>query len=206
MVITINTDASFSKKHKVGAFACWVVSRDFKFKTGGLLRAKVDTPTRAECMAILNALHLVFKYNMVGIKMIIVNTDSMDAKHVFENNEIKIKKYRLNKYFAQFYGIFTKMKETSISPHQKIEFQFRHVKAHTNTDTPRTYINDWCDKEAKKHLGRHLEKLEKHENHKENNNTVDKRGGGNMHVPGRAYIPVRGSHRKAGNGKNTKKA
>lgn len=160
MVITINTDASFSYKHKIGSFACWVVCNRFKIKHSDLLKKKVDSATRAECMAIMNALHMVFQYNMVGVRMIIVNTDSMNAKHVFEDDQEKIKKYRLRDYYMQFYGRFTKMKKMAFHPDQKVEFQFRHVKAHQDTDTPRTYINDWCDKEAKRHLGAQLDKLD----------------------------------------------
>ena len=30
-----------------------------------------------------------------------------------------------------------------------IDIEFRHVKAHTGKDDARSYVNDWCDKNAK---------------------------------------------------------
>jgi ribonuclease HI len=159
MVITINTDASFSNKHRIGAFACWVVSNRFKIKFGGMLKKKCESPTHAECMAIINALHMVFLNDMTGVKMIIVNTDSMNSKHIFENDTQAIKRYRLKSYSQQFYGRFVKMKMDAFRHNQKVEFQFRHVKAHQDTDTPRTYINDWCDCEAKRHMGHALDQF-----------------------------------------------
>lgn len=167
MVITVNTDASFSNKWKIGAYAFWVISKDFKIKKSGMIKSKVESPTHAECMAIVNALHAVFYMlfqdnTMSKVRMIIVNTDSMNAKHVFENDELKIREYRLKKYSQQFYGKFEWMCKKTFGKKCKVEFQFRHVKAHQNTDTPRTYINDWCDKEAKKHMGEQLEQLDPH--------------------------------------------
>lgn len=38
MLVTINTDASFHPKYKVGAFAFWVVSNQFKITKSGYLK------------------------------------------------------------------------------------------------------------------------------------------------------------------------
>jgi len=166
MVITINTDASFSNKWKIGAYAFWVVCKNFRVKKGGLLKNKaITSPTQAECMAIINALHAVFYMLLQDntahkVRMIIINTDSTNAKYVFENDELKIHQYRLKKYSQQFHGRFRVMCKKTFHKNQKVEFQFRHVKAHQDTDTPRTYINDWCDKEAKRHMGNRLMQLD----------------------------------------------
>lgn len=36
----------------------------------------------------------------------------------------------------------------------KAIIEFRHVKAHTGINDKRSYVNDWCDLEAKKQLRR----------------------------------------------------
>lgn len=34
----------------------------------------------------------------------------------------------------------------------KATIEFRHVKAHSGVDDKRSYVNEWCDKEAKRRL------------------------------------------------------
>ena len=39
-------------------------------------------------------------------------------------------------------------------------FEFRHVKAHNGVPDARSFINDWCDKEARKWMRQAVSKFE----------------------------------------------
>ncbi len=84
------------------------------------------------------------------IQRIIINTDCMNAIHVYKNDMKAIKKYKLDKIYKEF----TTQRNTfnQFTTQKGIMVEFRHVKAHERTDTARTYVNDWCDKNAKKAL------------------------------------------------------
>lgn len=42
---------------------------------------------------------------------------------------------------------------------KKNKFKYRHVKAHTSIKDSRTWVNNWCDKEAKKWMKVEREKI-----------------------------------------------
>lgn len=147
MVVTINTDASFSFKHKVGTYAYWVTCDDFKIKKSGALRNKVDRSEIAEFQCIINALHDTFTTKRKKtIQKIIVNTDCLNVIHLVKDKKREIKIYKLQ----WGYGLVKKYRAL-LKSHDILEMQldFRHVKSHQHTDTPKHYINQWCDDAAK---------------------------------------------------------
>lgn len=145
MLVTINTDASFHPSLKYGAYAFWAICDDFKITKSGVFRKKCINPDDAEAKCIINALTVVLLAHK-GISKIIINTDSLNAIAYLTNDRTHIRKYGLitnkgTEFNRLFYGI---IKKTSI--------EFRHVKAHSGVNDKRSYVNEWCDSEAKKQL------------------------------------------------------
>jgi len=157
MLVTINTDASFDSKFKVGAYAFWAVSNNFKITRSGVFKTKCYSPDDAESRCLINALALIIK-NHPQTSKIIVNSDSLNAIAILTEDRAHIKRYMKHreKNFVHIQKAFSKIfhkKSTSI--------EFRHVKAHTTVSDSRTYVNDWCDKEAKSQLKNHISKTQK---------------------------------------------
>lgn len=157
MVVTINTDASFSFKHKVGTYAYWVTCDNFKIKKSGLLRKNVDRSEIAEFQCIINALHdALHAERKKTIEKVIVNTDCLNVIHLVKDQKDKVKQYRLQ----WGYGLVAKYRAL-LKRHDILEMQmdFRHVKSHQHTDTPKHYINQWCDDAAKFEMSKILASL-----------------------------------------------
>lgn len=160
MIITLNTDASFSNKHNLGAYAFWIACNKGKFFRSGALKGSIYTPIHAEMKCIINALHFIFENNELrSVKKIIINTDCLFAIDAFrkpnakwlstkrENivNESAIIKKRFNSLFNDYFAKKPKIK--------KVVIEYRHIKAHKHTNDARHYVNDMCDREAKSQMG-----------------------------------------------------
>jgi hypothetical protein len=95
-------------------------------------------------MCIANALHtLLTREDLPTSKLIVINSDCLGA---FE--KVGLKKEGVGRKVAQ---ILKKVRARMayrgvILP----EYEFRHVKAHTGKTDARSWVNDWCDQEAKK--------------------------------------------------------
>jgi ribonuclease HI len=153
MIVTINTDASYSHKHNKGSYAFWMVSNEGKICKSGLLKGDSLDPTHAEIKTISNALfHLSNYTGWKGITKVIINTDSMNSIHLLTKNIKAIKKYRIHheKYKNEIW-VFA-----SLVNKLKYNIEIRHVRSHKGTDTARTWVNEWCDQEAKKHLRKYV--------------------------------------------------
>jgi ribonuclease HI len=151
MLCTINTDASFSKYHKMGGYAFWAVSNTFKITKSGAFKAKCTDSTDCEIKCIINALMTVL-HGCAGVTRVIVNTDSMNAIHILTNDRDAQKRWcrgvKINgKYRAAYHKVLSGAKSRAV-------IEFRHVKAHTGEDSARSWVNEWCDTEAKKAMWR----------------------------------------------------
>jgi ribonuclease HI len=148
MLVTINTDASFHLSLKYGAYAFWAICNDWKITKSGVFRKKCLTPDDAEAKCILNALHVVLKAHK-GISKIIINTDSLNAIAYLTNDTAHVRRYKLStSQRVRFSKMFIDLRRT----YQKVPIEFRHVKAHTGINDRRSYVNEWCDLEAKRQL------------------------------------------------------
>lgn len=165
MVITINTDASFSNTHKIGTYAFWIACDKGKFFRSGALRGSCFSSVHAEMKCIINALHFVLEGDeFKTVKKIIINTDCLFAIHKFQepNSEwsenkkqtIKIELQAIKIRYKKIYNDYFSDRPNK----KKVFLQFRHVKAHEHTDNARHYVNDMCDKEAKVQMGLLLKK------------------------------------------------
>lgn len=145
-VITINTDAGYSRYHKKGTYAFWIVCNDDRYKTSGVLRGDCVDPTEAEYKCIVNAikkLSTIASINLANYDKIIVNTDNKDCiAYITGTREItrnlKNPKKVLDKVLDDF----------SI----RYRLELRYVKAHNGTPDSRSWVNDWCDSQCKKQL------------------------------------------------------
>lgn len=146
MLVTINTDASFHPSLKYGAYAFWAICDDFKITKSGVFRKKCQTPDDAESKCIINALTVILKAHK-GISRIIINTDSLNSIAYLTKDEKHIRKYGLSmSKMRQFQQCLTML------PISKTQIEYRHVKAHSGVNDKRSYVNEWCDSEAKKQL------------------------------------------------------
>ena len=156
MLVTINTDASFHPILKYGAYAFWAISNDFKITKSGVFRKKCKTPDDAEAKCIVNALTIIIKAHK-GISRIIVNTDSLNAIAYLTNDKNHVSRYCLSSAKRrQFSKMLSELKSI-----QNVKIEFRHVKAHSGISDKRSYVNEWCDKEAKKQLRKQVKIMTK---------------------------------------------
>jgi len=144
MLVTVNTDASYI--HGYAGYAFWIVCNEFKVLKAGILRQKVKRPEIAEFKCIINACHILFKNDCSNVNKIIINTDCMNVIHCLSKDQAMINRYNLKKEFTvltnKFYSLFKG---------KNIEIELRHVKSHTGINDARSYVNEWCDREAKKY-------------------------------------------------------
>jgi ribonuclease HI len=137
--ITINTDASYHPIHKVGGYAFYIISDLFKITKGGMFKKEPKNPEEAEMMCIGNAVAtLLAQKELPKCKMIVLNCDAK-----FAMNKIKA---GANPMASKVQSLCSQLtKRTGV-----LKIHFRQVKAHHGTPDPRSWVNDWCDKEAKK--------------------------------------------------------
>ena len=145
--VTINTDASFCHKTKVGAFAYWIKSDSLFLRGRASFRDLCADPHDAEQKALINALHILKKQKPDSLRTIRKVIFNRDNKGTGVHNE---------------FNPAHKMLENMLwALHQEIQslggdilkfehfFEFRHVRAHTHTKTARYWVNDWLDQQAK---------------------------------------------------------
>jgi ribonuclease HI len=142
MIVTINTDASYHPQFKVGAYAFWIVCNDGKILRSGVFKNEVKNSTEAEIKCIVNALHTLFESDLKGVTKVIINTDCKyfhDYQRKGKNRSVEARQYiKVCTEMVKKYGLRSGWIEV------------RHVKAHNGTDSARKWVNDWCDKAAKK--------------------------------------------------------
>lgn len=150
-VVTINTDASFYREKGIGSFAFWISCDQGKFKLSGILKDRCKRPEIAEFKCIINALHYLSTLSIPDIKVIILNTDCLNVIHLLKKDKKKIKKYGLDSWGNHLKAKFFQIKDVNF---KEATIEYRHVKSHVSTASSREWVNDWCDKEAKKHINK----------------------------------------------------
>lgn len=145
--ITINTDASFNSDYKVGGFAFYIISDVFKIMKGGTFKVQPKNSIEAEIMAIANAVYTLLQApELRETKLIVINSDCLNA---FRRITLKNPDLVGRKTAKLIKELRNKTAQRgAILP----DFEFRHVKAHNGTPDARSYVNDWCDRTAKKYM------------------------------------------------------
>ena len=150
MNLTINTDASFSPHHRVGGYAFYIVCNLFKITKGGQFKnVEPLTPIEAEVMCIGNAFAtLLAQKELPQVNYIVVNCDCL-----WGMNNIKTGN-----------GIYKQVRELQkklILRTGATYFEYRHVKAHNNAPDKRSWVNEWCDTEAKKWMRKKVAEIKR---------------------------------------------
>lgn len=171
MVITINSDASFSNTYKVGTYAYYIVCDKFRHMKSGAFSSNnydINTPiserriknsTEAECAAICNALHLLkINSDKIGkVSKIVVNTDCLSV--------IKKVHRRKAKEGTIFYDCLILLRELRALNNPKIPesfYKLNHVTSHVKKRkrTPAEHVNEWCDRQARIEMGKLISIME----------------------------------------------
>jgi ribonuclease HI len=156
MLVTINTDASFHPVLKYGAYAFWAVSNDFKITKSGVFKSKCINPDDAEARCIINSLKVILLAHN-GISKIIINTDSLNAIALIKNDKEHIKRY-IGQNQVMWKHIRKSFNDVMKHNKNKAQIEFRHVKAHSGVKDKRSYVNEWCDQQAKVQLRKTIKK------------------------------------------------
>ncbi len=138
--ITVNTDASFSHQKDAAGYAFYIKCDLFKIQKGGMFKKMPKNPMEAEMMCIANALFtLSAQKELPKCRLIVINSDCLNCFGL-------IKKKSPNVIGRKIYEILRELRKKTAMP----KFEFRHVKAHNGSLDARSFVNNWCDKEAKR--------------------------------------------------------
>lgn len=146
MTATITTDASFYYEYKIGGYAYWITTEKKRIIKAGILKGDVSTAFECEFKCILKGLHALKKAGFPHISTIYINTDSLTTINAIEAE-------KPHKWAKELVEIFHKLRKDIGAT-----IFIRHVKAHDHTDTPRNWVNDWCDKNAKQQARKEIYK------------------------------------------------
>lgn len=160
MYLTVNTDASYHKETWIWTYAYWIKWENLFYKWSWVFKEKVSSSTEAETRAIMVAVWLLQRSNF-KFKKIIFNRDNINAHHLKTkrgNTSINKVRWDLRQMLKDLYKINGVGHRTHNS-----HYEYRHVRAHTNKDDSRSYVNDWCDRQCKKQLSLALNPQKKNE-------------------------------------------
>lgn len=142
--ITINVDASYSSQYKVAGYAFWIVCDKFVIKKSGMMKVSPKGSEDAELMGIANAVYTLLKTpELPCCKLVVINNDCLGAQR-------KIGHKSQNPIARKIAGINKQLRSALYSTGTHPVIEFRHVKAHSGAKDKRSYVNEWCDAEAKK--------------------------------------------------------
>lgn len=168
MLVTINTDASYSRKYNIGTFAFWIVSNEGRVKASGCFKNVLHNSSQAEMKCICNAIAMLSKTPYKNkVTRIIINTDSMNSIHLFTQNKTAVHKFKLTR--KSYNKIADAYFELLMTHFPGVSIEFHHIKSHKTTNTPSTYVNQRCDDAAKEEMGKKINQL-KNKNHVNKNN------------------------------------
>lgn len=138
--ITVNTDASYSHQRNAAGYAFYIICDLFKIQKGGMFKKMPKNAMEAEMMCIANALHTILvQKELPKCKIIVINSDCLFCFPL-------VSKKSKNAIGRAIYRILRDLRKRLGMP----KFEFRHVKAHTNVQDARSFVNRWCDAEAKR--------------------------------------------------------
>lgn len=142
MNVTIISDASWCPNTKAGGYGYWIACQRGRKAGGGVIRRRVTSSQSAEMMAVVNGVwHGLNDGYVLSGDVLLIQTDCLNAIDLFRRGAGRTPEER---EVIQFFH--------ELLDGNALEVSFRHVRGHTNGDTPRTYVNNVCDKTAKKHM------------------------------------------------------
>ena len=143
MLITLFTDASHCHRTHVAAYAAWAKADGFTVRRAGVLKGRVSDSSIAEAQALVNGLCFVLAaLKPPPASKIIAQTDCISAIAALTGG------LRKPGAIARFAPMVAVYRAKFVS--HGIAVEFRHVRAHKGTVTPRNAVNTWCDEECRK--------------------------------------------------------
>lgn len=138
MLVTVYTDASLW--NDTGAWAYWAKSSMGTIRKAGVIPFPPKNSDIAEMYAIAKAVVGAYQEWGENVKVIFINTDSLHccrAMWPFYKNYPDKEHQQLADRMMQW------------CDGHGLTIRAKHVKAHTDNTDVRSYLNDWCDQNAK---------------------------------------------------------
>tara|TARA_Y100000034_G_C6794195_1_gene355821 strand:+ start:521 stop:973 length:453 start_codon:yes stop_codon:yes gene_type:complete len=142
MNLTINTDASHRYHSKQVGYAYYIICDEYKLRNSRTFNSYPECAIEAEIRAIGNAIALVLRIKKKKYSLITINTDCTAAIDIIRNKKATTNS-RLRKIGGKVRTKYHNLRSIS----DKI--RFKHVKAHSDNKDARSYVNKWCDQQAK---------------------------------------------------------
>jgi ribonuclease HI len=138
---TVISDASFCAQTKAAGRAFWItIDGGERIKKSGKFKTTPKNPSQAELWAALNGLAIALSRNC---EFVLLQTDCLQV--------VKLLKDKNSKYLKEIV--------TNIS--HDFQIATKHVKGHSVVQDKRSYVNRWCDKQAKIHMMEQREEIKK---------------------------------------------
>lgn len=138
--VTVTSDGSWFSEHNVGGYAFQIRANRVHISLWGPFKNRVQDPTEAELQSLINSLY-VLKHENIKINYLTINVDcEFIVKYMFKKK--KGRRERLIELSNQVSDLLDELDYSQLN--------IKHVKAHTKITNSRRWVNDWCDKHAKK--------------------------------------------------------
>lgn len=152
MTITINTDASFHPRHKVGGYAFWIVCEKGRIIKFGPLKT-VTTSLEAELQCIGNALYCLLQSGFTNIKYVVINTDCQYGIEAVTKGRHNGSHDKVVKKINEYIGALRDKYKIGPKKKRKTKFiNWRYVPAHSEGGSPREWVNNRLDELAKQEM------------------------------------------------------
>jgi ribonuclease HI len=143
MLITLFTDASYCDRSRVGAYAAWAKADGRTVRHSGVLKQPVPSSSLAETMALVNGIHLaIAAMRPPSSSKIIAQTDCLTAIQALTG---MLKRAQAIRDYAAVIAAYRDKVAAA-----GVVVEFRHVRGHKGTVTPRNAVNTWCDGECRR--------------------------------------------------------
>ena len=139
MIVSVFSDASFCSQTGAGGWGGWAKSDRGQVERGGSLVEKVWDANQAEFLAAINAIHMALVSGVAQrLDRILIQSDSQYVGHIL-NSPTKFADYRPVPIQKGLDHLFR------LKANYMIYVEYRHVKGHMGTSTPRNAVNTRCD-------------------------------------------------------------
>jgi ribonuclease HI len=140
--VTINCDASYNQKFHTGGWACWISYKDFKIQRYGKFKDQVNDSHECEIKSLCNSFQILENhFSNENIKLVFVNCDNQVVRHIIKTRLVREK--------------FKTEIEVLLSYLSKYELIIaKTIYGHKRGDTPRQFVNNWCDEYSRKYLNK----------------------------------------------------
>jgi ribonuclease HI len=139
MLITLFTDVSFCAETNMCAYAIWAKANGRTLRYSNMFKRSMRDVNLAEACAIINGVVISLKSIQPRAAKIIAQTDSLSAITLLTTRE------------HPSYGGLAEIMKAKLHDYDAT-IEYRHVKGHRGTRTPRNAVNTWCNAECRRVL------------------------------------------------------